>query len=336
MNIKEKLIITNLPSFYKIELYNRIAEQKDILVIYTGENGSDRNKDFFHGSMKFDSLFLKGDIIKKVSQLLNVLYKINYQELIASGWDSLFVWLAVWISPRRKNSVVVESTIKESVLTGIKGWLKKLFVKKITKAYVSGTPHAQLMNALGFKGNLVITKGVGLFHYRPQPPFVPRSEVRQFLYVGRLVPVKNLEFLIEKFNQHPELELTVIGFGILENKLKSIAKDNIHFLGAVDNEKLPTYYQNADVFILPSLSEPWGLVVEEALNNGTPVMVSEQVGCAEDLVNENTGVVFSLKKNDFDTKLNEIRDINRYNSMRRFISTLDYEKIEQEQVNCYL
>ena len=131
MNIKEKLIITNLPSFYKIELYNRIAEQKDILVIYTGENGSDRNKDFFHGSMKFDSLFLKGDIIKKVSQLLNVLYKINYQELIASGWDSLFVWLAVWISPRRKNSVVVESTIKESVLTGIKGWLKKLFVKKI-------------------------------------------------------------------------------------------------------------------------------------------------------------------------------------------------------------
>ena len=336
MNIKRKLIITNLPSFYKIELYNRIAKQQDILVIYTGEKGNDRNKDFFHGSMRFDSLFLEGTTIKKVGQLFGILCKNYYQELIVSGWDSLFVWLAVGISPKHKNSVVVESSIKESVLTGVKGWLKRLFVKRISKAYVSGTPHAQLMRALNFKRDIVITKGVGIFHYHPQPLFVPRSEVRKFLYVGRLVPVKNLEFLIEKFNQHPELELTVIGFGILENKLKSIAKDNIHFLGAVDNEKLPTYYQNADIFILPSLSEPWGLVVEEALNNGTPVMVSEQVGCAEDLVNENTGVVFSLKKNDFDTKLNEIRDINRYNSMRRFISTLDYEKIEQEQVNCYL
>ena len=332
----DKLIITNLPSFYKIELYNRIAEQKDILVIYTGENGSDRNKDFFHGSMKFNSLFLEGTTIKKVGQLLSILCKNNYQELIVSGWDSLFVWLAVGVSLKHKNSVVVESTIKESVLTGIKGWLKRLFVKRITKAYVSGTPHAQLMKVLDFKGRIVITKGVGIFHYHPQPPFVSRNEVRKFLYVGRLVPVKNLEFLIEKFNQHPDLELTVIGFGILEDKLKSMAKDNIHFLGAVNNEKLLSYYQDADVFILPSLSEPWGLVVEEALNNGTPVMVSEQVGCAEDLVNKNTGVVFSLEGNDFELKLKEIRNIDRYNSMRCFISTLDYEKIEQEQVNCYL
>ena len=142
--------------------------------------------------------------------------------------------------------------------------------------------------------------------------------------------------MIDKFNHYPDLELTIIGFGELEDELKSKAKDNIHFLGAVDNEKLSIYYQDADVFILPSLSEPWGLVVEEALNNGTPVMISEQVGCAEDLVNENTGVVFSLKGNDFDAKLKEIRDIDRYNSMCRFISTLDYEKIEQEQVNCYL
>ncbi len=330
------IFITNLPSFYKIELYNRIAEQQDVLVIYTGEKGSDRNKDFFHGNMKFPHLFLEGTTIHKLKQLWKVLFHYNYQELIVSGWDSLFVWLTVWISSKRKNSVVVESTFKESALTGIKGWLKRLFLKRISKAYVSGTPHAQLMKVLGFKGNIVITKGVGIFHYRLQPPFVARSEVRKFLYVGRLVPVKNLEFLIGKFNQYPELELTVIGFGILEDKLKLIAKGNIHFLGAVANEKLSAYYQESDVFILPSLSEPWGLVVEEALNNGTPVMVSEQVGCAEDLVNENTGVIFSLEGDDFDKKLKEIRDINRYNSMRRFISMLDYEKIEQEQVNCYL
>lgn len=147
---------------------------------------------------------------------------------------------------------------------------------------------------------------------------------------------KNLNWLIRQFNNHPELQLTLIGFGKLENELKLIAKENIHFIGAVDNENLPEYYQRADVFILPSLSETWGVVVEEALNNGTPVMVSDRVGCAKDLVNNDTGVVFSLNNKDFEEKLMEIRDLCRYNEMRFAISRLDFEKMEQEQINCYL
>ena len=332
----DKIFITNLPSFYKIELYNRISSQIKILVVYTGLDGDDRNTDFFHGNMCFKHIYLKGSLCEKIFRLLKVLYLYKYNELLVSGWDSIYTWIAVYNSVQKKNSVVVESTIKESVTNGIKGFLKRLFLKRITKAYVSGSPHSALMRVLGFKGKIIRTNGVGIFHYHSQPSFISRFKIEKFLFVGRLVEVKNLEYLITKFNNHPELQLIIIGFGKLEEKLKQIANSNIIFMGAIDNEKLTYYYQQADVFILPSYSEPWGVVVEEALNNGTPVMVSNHVGCSDDLVTENVGVIFSLEKDDFEEKLALIRDVNTYNYMRKQISMLDFDRIAHNQVNCYL
>ena len=105
---------------------------------------------------------------------------------------------------------------------------------------------------------------------------------------------------------------------------------------AVNNNQLSSYYQGADVFILPSTSEPWGLVIEEALNNGTPVMVSDKVGCAEEIITADNGIVFTLNPDNFEEQLTKIRDIEGYNKMRANIAKMDFEKIEEHQVKCYL
>jgi glycosyltransferase involved in cell wall biosynthesis len=331
-----KLFINDTTAFYKKKLYNRISERADILVIYTGYQCEGRNADFSKGCMNYPHIFLTGNKLKKIYQIYHYIKHCDYDELILGGWVNCFDWAASFISPKRKNSVTIESTIVESRTKGPKAWLKRLFLTRFTTAYVCGQAHAELTKALGFKGRNVLTKGVGLFNRISQPQYQPRSHVVNFLFVGRFIAEKNLNWLIRQFNNRPELQLTLIGFGKLENELKLIAKENIHFIGAVDNENLPEYYQRADVFILPSLSETWGVVVEEALNNGTPVMVSDRVGCAKDLVNNDTGVVFSLNNKDFEEKLMEIRDLCRYNEMRFAISRLDFEKMEQEQINCYL
>ena len=67
----------------------------------------------------------------------------------------------------------------------------------------------------------------------------------------------------------------MVGFGRIEAQLKAAAGKNIKFIGAVDNKDLPAVYRANDVFVLPSVSETWGLVVEEALNNGLPVLLSD-------------------------------------------------------------
>lgn len=332
----DKIIITNLPSFYKINLYNEIAKQINILVIYTFDHAQGRNKDFYSGEMLFEHIFLSQSTSKRIRQLFGILHNTDYKEIIIGGWDSISMWLSAMVSQKQKNALVIESSYIESSTSGIKGLIKRLFLSRITKIYASGLAQRKISDNLGFKGETIITKGVGVFNYIKQPPYTSRDEVRRFLYIGRLVAVKNIEFIIDKFNKHPELELTIIGFGELEEKLKAMAKDNIKFLGAVDNKDLYKHYQRADVFILPSKSEPWGLVVEEALNNGTPVMISNKVGCSEEIINSENGVVFSLDSDDFEEQLSKIRDIQRYNKMREYISKMDFDSIEKQQVNCYI
>ena len=307
-----------------------------IYVIYTGLDGNDRNEDFFKGQMNFPHLFLRGNVFTKMYQLLFTLRKTQYTELVIGGWDSIYYWIANFVSKKCKNAIVLESSYLESIATGYKGRMKRLFLHRVNKIYASGKSNVRLAELLEFNGEIVITKGVGVFNYIEQPRFQRREEVKKFLYVGRLVKEKNLEYLIHKFNSYPELSLSIVGFGQLEDDLKKISNSNIHFLGAINNIDLPKYYQKSDVFILPSISETWGLVIEEALNNGTPVMVSNHVGCAQELVNEYTGVVFSLENDDFDEKLKEICDIDRYNAMRQHISNLDFERREQYQVDCYI
>lgn len=331
-----KLFITCLPSFYKLKLYNKIAEKIPIYVIFTGEDSEGRNPDFYKGEIEFPYENLTGNRWIKALKVAKIVLKGAYDEVIVGGWSLTAYWSAVLFSPKRKTSVVIESSIFESSTTGVSAWVKRLFMRRVSKVYASGHPHERLVRALGFNGSVIITKGVGIFNYHPQPLYESRQEVRKFIYVGRLVEVKNLVFLINMFNRHPELTLEIVGFGEQEEQLKNLAKDNIHFIGAVDNNDLPYYYQNADVFVLASKSEPWGLVVEEAMNNGLPVMLSEMVGSHEDLVVDNTGVVFKLTEDDFEKKLSFIMDIDNYNQMRASISRLDFNRIEERQVNCYL
>lgn len=333
-----KIIITNLPSFYKINLYNRINRQVKIFVIFTGDTAEIRNMDFFIGNIEFEYENLQGlSRIKKLTRTYELVKSNAYTELVICGINELTSWMLAFCFPKKKNSTVVESSYYESIVVGIKGWLKKLFFSRISVTYASGKAQDKLVHLLNFKGKVIITKGVGIFNIKPQPPYTPVPLVKNFIYVGRLSPEKNLQFLIETFNQLPELTLNIIGYGPQEIFLKSLAKSNIVFYGAIPNSELHDIYQKNDVFVLPSLSETWGLVVEEAFNNGLPVIVSDKVGCAEEIVNESNGLIFKLSEHE--SLLNAVlkmRDIEFYNLLCQNISKMDFNKIADEQVNCYL
>lgn len=194
-----------------------------------------------------------------------------------------------------------------------------------------------MAKALGFNGEIKITGGCGLLNYIKQPDYVPRETVRNFLYVGRFVEVKNLRLLVETFNKLPHLKLMMAGYGELEPDLKNLAKENIKFLGPVKNCDLWKIYRKADVFILPSISETWGLVVEEALNNGLPVIVSDKVGCREDLVTSETGIVFLHNSHEsLLSSINEMTDIDAYNKLRMNISKLNFIERASHQVEVFL
>lgn len=333
------VFLTNVPAFYKIRLYNRIAEQAKILVIFLRETNPGRNKDFYAEPRNFEWITLSaGTRRQQARDCVKLLKTIEYKELVIGGWDELAFWATAFFSPKEKNAVAVESSYLESTTTGPKAWLKRLYLSRISKAYCSGASNIKLVEMLGFRGNVVKTGGVGLYRRVPQPPFEARECVKNFLYVGRLSPEKNLEFLIRAFAKLPELTLNVVGFGPQETFLKSIAGTNVVFHGAVENSKLPAYYRENDVFVLPSKSEPWGMVVEEALNNGVPVLVSDRVGCAEEIVREcKTGSIFdAFSESDFLAAAHRISEPGFYNTLRKNIAERSPDATELAQIFCYL
>lgn len=333
----KKVFITNIPAFYKISLFNEIAKREAIHVIFISNMDSNRNKDFVKGKLMFDHTFLSKGFWNQIRTIQVFMNKNTYEEIVISGWDSLLYWVIIFLSQKRKNSCIIESSIYESSTKGLKGLMKKIFVSRLSKVYPSGFLQEELINALNFKGKRIRYGGCGILNYQPQPPYIPRNEVKNFLYVGRLAPEKSLELLIHVFNKKPDLNLTIIGFGMLEDKLKASANENISFTGAIDNEELPAYYRQADVFILPSKSEPWGLVVEEALNNGTPVIVSDRVGCRKDLVNENTGLVFNYdSEQSLSDVINSVCDVTTYNKLRKGVSYLDFKARVRHQIESFL
>lgn len=331
------IILTPSPSFYKTKLFNEIGKELSIFVIFTNTLSSSRNSDFYNGSIHFQSTTLPQSFFQRIKLLYKILSTTNYNRLLVSGWNNTSLWFSVLYSKKQKNGCIIESSILESKTSGGIGLLKRLFLKRISTVYASGIPQEELARKLNFHGKIIKFGGCGILNYNSQPPFSERTVVHNFLYVGRLSPEKNLKLLITAFNKTPDLHLDIIGFGPLEEELKSIANKNITFLGAVNNKDLAKYYQNADVFILPSKSEVWGLVVEEALNNGTPVIVSDKVGCHYDLVTANTGLVFKSENlESLQEQISKICSINFYNNLRRGISQLDFFKRAQNQVKAFV
>ncbi|MDW8311094.1 MAG: glycosyltransferase, partial [Verrucomicrobiales bacterium] len=89
-----------------------------------------------------------------------------------------------------------------------------------------------------------------------------------------------------------------VGAGELESRLREFAAQarlRVHFAGFKNQSELPACYAAADVLVLPSGSETWGLVVNEAMACGIPAIVSDAAGCAPDLIEEGrTGFTFPV------------------------------------------
>lgn len=124
----------------------------------------------------------------------------------------------------------------------------------------------------------------------PQPARDTAGRALRLVTVGRLVPEKGiallLETVIDAINRGDDWELRIVGDGPLRPMMERIvadagAGDRIHFTGAVGQEEMPSHYQWADVFVLPSFQEGLPVVLMEAMSTGLPVVTTRITGIPE-------------------------------------------------------
>ncbi len=220
----------------------------------------------------------------------------RWEMLTGMAWAKRFGRITVFMS---------ESKVDDLPRNLLKEAMKACLVRRFDAALVGGTPHKDYVVSLGIQPNRVFTgyDVVDNNHYA-QGAAKARAHAASlksklglprpyFLNVGRFIEKKNLFRLLEAYRIYRQdthgvpWDLVLCGSGPLENSLRAAAAElpGVHFPGFKQVDELTIYYGLASVFIMPSSHfEQWGLVVNEAMASGLPVLVSKACGCATDLV----------------------------------------------------
>lgn len=124
-----------------------------------------------------------------------------------------------------------------------------------------------------------------------------------FLFIGRLIERKGIVELIKAFSkiENKTVKCMIVGDGPLKSLVTEASRNNnnIIYAGWLNETEIINSYFLADIFILPAHWEPWGLVINEAMAAGKPVIATNQVGCVDDLVmHHQTG--FIIEPNSVD------------------------------------
>lgn len=253
---------------------------------------------------EFDLIALGSNAEPECARLLNVLTDIHPDVIIVPGYSHLHA-LGTSLAFRRSNpgtQVLLwsESTAVDRPRSWIRETFKSVLMNVFDGALVAGRPHVEYLRRLHVPANVIKIVGncVDNEYFDREAAKVrgerdiTRLPAKVFLFVGRLIPEKNVSGLLRGYERYRRFaganswSLVIVGHGPEEEVLRRQAADinGVHFTGLKQVDELPQYYGRAGCFVLPSLSEPWGLVVNEAMASRLPVLVSSRCGCATDLV----------------------------------------------------
>jgi glycosyltransferase involved in cell wall biosynthesis len=186
---------------------------------------------------------------------------------------------------------------------------------------------SEFYRRLGMRENTIYPFGY-FTGARDSEAIEPKSGRIEIIFAGQIIYRKGLDLLIEAmiplFHHRPDVFLTIIGSGemlpVLSDRLTSAAvEERASFEGVLSPENIPVRIAKADVLVLPSRWDGWGVVVNEAFSVGVPVIVSDRCGAADLVQNGVNGFVFrSEDGSDLQRCLNEFLDREyEWSSFRR-------------------
>ena len=250
---------------------------------------------------------------------LSSLLKLKPDVIVVPGWTDLSSYISAVYCRLTGKKIILrsESTIYE------KSWRRTLFMPltkfmvHLADAYIaSGTRARDYLVKLGAEKEKIFigysTVDIRRFSRKSKMSYLEKNDTKEnlgikgggkiIMFNGQLITRKGIYDLLKAFNKllnkYSNIYLLLVGYGQEYKKIKEIIKNNslrgkVVLAGFIENTELPRYYGIADIFVLPSREETWGIVVNEAMACGCPVVVGSRVGSSEDLVqHKKNGMIF--------------------------------------------
>jgi glycosyltransferase involved in cell wall biosynthesis len=225
--------------------------------------------------------------------------------VVSSYHPPIMLAAAAWAKRHDAVSILMyETTESDHPRARWKETVKRLLVKRyFDAAFVGGSASLDYLVKLGMSPSRIwrgcdvvendVFSGARERQLAAGGPQIRTGGSGAFLYVGRFSAEKNLLRLVRAYSLYRRSrslpwDLVLVGDGPerqqIVHTLTSLGLDDVCCPGFMQVDDLVSYYAMGSALILPSTSEPWGLVVNEAMASGLPVLVSNRCGCARDLV----------------------------------------------------
>lgn len=238
----------------------------------------------------------------------------KHDAVLIYGWQIFSNWLVIFSAILSNTPIFLQAESplnQESTKSGVKQWVKQILLKALFRQ-ISGFFYIGEQNKRFFKSYNVPDEKLFFSPYavnneRYFKEHAIRADEKMalrrkygipentivFLFVGKFIEKKRPRQLLQAFEHlnEPNAALVLVGDGEIKAEMIKYVEDkkiaHVIFAGFKNQLELPDFYLLADAFVLPSgVGETWGLVVNEAMCFGLPVIISDMVGCGSDLVFE--------------------------------------------------
>jgi glycosyltransferase involved in cell wall biosynthesis len=338
------LFITNIPAPYRMKFFEGLGKHIDLTVLYEAKKA--KNIKFSYEDIDvttYKEIYLsKGFIEENIPNPKIITHLINnkYDLIFLTNYRYVTEMLAYILVKILKIPYCIEidgGRIKKEtkLIYNFKKWLLSGAV-----AYFSPAKSADdLFNHYGVHLSKLIRypfSSITEDYIIKEGELIRKIESRKgtpltFLYVGRLIPEKGVDLLVNAYNEYCKLttessRLILVGNSpnktflqyILDNKNNTT--DIRDFQSSRDLIKI---YDEADVFVFPSLYDPWGLVINEAMARGLVILSSDTVVSASELVKDG---INGYKFNTNGSKINDL--LAKMNASKNLIPSVSLENIK--------
>lgn len=329
--------MTNIPSPYRVAFFSKLGDVVDLTVVYELYTASNRNPSWRADGINvtYREIFLKSTrLVSDGGISLEVLNYLNndYDFIIVGTHGTPTAKLAMFYMRVKNIPYILNVDGMLSCELDEKNWLNKKLRKILfsgARAYfTSGHDTDEYIKKLGIKGEFynyhftsiserdVIEKSDCRLKYELKDK-LKLKESLLLICVARFVPIKGIDTLLKIFNEMDRSDLGLIIIGgekavydsILENFKASVLK-RIYFPGFMGKETLKEYYRASDIFVLPTHHDEWGLVVNEAMGMGLPVITTNKCGAGVEIIKdgENGYVVSDNNENELRNRIELLID----------------------------
>ena len=318
-------VVTNMPVPYRLPIYEIVNKTMgdDFLVMYAIER--EPNRSWNLGELKFNHLFLKENCTPKKDgfnfvhnnpDVWKELKTYNPDIVITTGYNPTFLYAWVFAKVFRKKHILFTDGWlgAEKGLSFVHKAIRNMIIRTAQACIGVGKNGKDLYLHYGAKKEELFQSELCIDNSRfaNEQGFDERPYDLMFSgqFTERKDPLLFADIAIEVSKSIPNLRLLILGEGPLKEEfIKKLddAKINYDYPGYATQEELPSYYASSKLFLFPTKLDAWGVVVNEAMASGTPVLSTPYAGVVDDLVLDGeSGYNLELDSNLWSDKVKEI------------------------------